>query len=808
MERTGKGTETIMLKIAEQQKPGSLTLEGDGGIYRLEPVGDDIIRCVYTILGEIREDSELVRRPQKGPGKFEVQKTQDGWELLTQKLAVSIERETGAVSYRKADGELLLRERGREAEKKTLVRYTTGGEAPVIERVRTIDGERNFIKNLKAEAAGFASKGKIHFALEKDEGIFGFGQAEEGIADYRYADQYLYQHNMRIPMPFFLSTKGYGLLADCGSVMTWHGGKEDSYLFLDTVYQLDTYLIAGDCADEIIGKYRMLTGKAAMLPRWMFGYIQSKEMYGSAQELLDVVKEYRRRDVPLDCVVQDWQSWKPGHWGEKSLDPERYGDAREKLDEIHRLGAHTMISVWPTAAKGTRDYEQFLEKGWLLNDCSTYDAFSEDARRLYWEQAEEGLFSKGFDSWWCDSTEPFTGKDWCGSMKREPWERYSLVAEEHKTFLPPEKSNLYAREHAKGIYENQRRTTQEKRVVNLTRSGYAGSQQYGAVLWSGDISASWKTMRTQLTEGLQMGMSGYPYWTLDIGGFFTVHKNWKHRGCGGSANPNMLWFWQGDFEEGADDLGYRELYTRWLEFGVFLPVFRSHGTDTPREIWRFGEPGEMFYDAIASFIRLRYRLMPYIYSMAARVHFEDYTMMRSLLFDFPEDERARGASDGYMFGDALLVYPVTEPMYYGRNSRKLDREKKKRCYLPKGSGWYDFWTNRFFEGGQYVDADAPLEKLPVFVRAGSILPMIEPVSYADEAAGKELTLNVYTGADAEFSYYEDNGDGYGYEKGEYARTRFVYREAGGRLAGEERKGSYPGMRELSYTVNYIRHGEE
>ncbi len=792
-----------MLHVVEQTDT-FLRLQSPYGTYFIQPVQDDIVRCTYTVLEEVKPPSELIQLPRSGSEAWVFGETDTCVTLKTKKLTVEIEKETGHICYRDLSGTCLLREAGREAEEKPIIHYSTKGEPPVIQRKKTIDGERNFIQNLEEETAGTASKAKIHFAFEPEESIYGLGQAEEGILDYRYEDQYLYQHNMRIPMPFFLSSQGYGMLIDCGSVMTWHGGREDSYLFLDTVYQLDTYFIAGSAPDEIIQKYRMLTGKAVMLPRWAFGYIQSKEMYHSARELLDVVKEYRKREIPLDCVVQDWKSWEPGHWGEKRLDPERYGDIAERFKQLHDLHAHAMVSVWPTAAEGTVDHSQFKEKGYLLNDYSTYDALNEDARALYWKQAYEGLFSKGFDAWWCDSTEPFSGKDWSGFMKREPWERYMLVSEEHKAFLSPEQSNLYARAHAQGIYENQRKVTSEKRVVNLTRSGYAGSQKYGAILWSGDIAATWKTMKTQITEGLQMGMSGYPYWTLDIGAFFVVKENWKHRGCDSSDNPNMIWFWQGDYEEGVDDLGYRELYTRWLEFGTFLPVFRSHGTDTPREIWNFGKPGTMFYDAIAKFIKLRYRLMPYIYSMAADVHFNDGTMMRSLLFDFADDPEARKVKDGYMFGKSLLVYPVTEPMYYDKNSLELHREKKTTCYLPKGTGWYDFWTNAHYEGGQYVTVDTPIDQIPLFVRDGSILPMISQILYADAAEGKPLTLKVYTGADGHFCYYEDAGDGYGYENGQYAWTEFSYRDDTHALSQAPRSGTYPGMKPLQFRVELIR----
>ncbi|HJD47175.1 MAG TPA: glycoside hydrolase family 31 protein [Candidatus Mediterraneibacter norfolkensis] len=787
-----------------EQTDQSILFQDEQEICMIQPVSDHVIRCVYTVLGEIKEPSELVVKTEEAKVSCKFRETGKEWVISTQCLKVHFSKEDGHISYFDNAGNLLLRENGREAEEKQVTLYDTDGKLPVIERVKTIDGERNFIKNLKAKPAGLASKARIHFALKPEEGIYGLGQGEEGILDYRYKDQYLYQHNMRIPMPFFISTEEYGMFVDCGSVMTWHGGKEDSYLFLDTVSQADTYFISGSSADEIIHRLRMLTGKAVMLPRWIFGYIQSKEMYHSAQELLDVVKEYRRRDIPLDCVVQDWKSWKPGHWGEKSLDPLRYGDVEERFREIHDLHAHIMVSMWPTAAEGTVDYQQFLDNGYLLNDCSTYNAFDEGARELYWKQVKEGLFSKGFDAWWCDSTEPFSGKDWCGKMKREPWERFEIVSSEHKSFLHPAQSNLYALEHAKGIYENQRKTTEQKRVVNLTRSGYAGSQKYGAILWSGDISATWKTMKAQIIEGIQMGLSGYPYWTLDIGGFFTVCKNWRHRGCDSNSNSNMLWFWHGDYEQGVDDDGYKELYTRWLQLGTFLPVFRSHGTDTPREIWNFGKPGNMFYDTIADFIRLRYRLMPYIYSMAWEVCHEDATIMRGLFFDFPEDKEACDVRDEFMFGRSLLVCPVTEPMYYEKGGIPIaETGKKRKCYLPKGCGWYDFWDGTYYEGGQYIDADAPIEKIPVFVREGTILPMTEQTVYADEMEGKMLKLRIYAGRDAVFRYYEDSGDGYGYERGEYAVTEFVYSEDEKMFSYKEREGSYPGIKELRFETEMI-----
>jgi alpha-D-xyloside xylohydrolase len=514
---------------------------------------------------------------------------------------------------------------------------------------------------------------------------------------------------------------------------------------------------------------RSLTGAAPLLPKWAFGYIQSKEAYRSQEELLETAREYRRRHIPLDCVVQDWNTWEPGKWGDKRVDRSRYPDLPGLNRELHRMNVHSMVSIWPNMSPGSEDHRELAAAGKLLLNNGTYDAFDPEARRIYWEQAERELFSGGFDSWWCDSTEPFTGGDWNGDMPREPWERFSIVGGEHKQFLDPASANLYALEHARGIYENQRARTGEKRVLNLTRSGWAGSQRYGAVLWSGDICASWEVMRKQIAEGLNLCMSGLPWWTLDIGGFFTVREKWQNRGCGMNTNPKPLWFWRGDFEEGVNDPGYRELYVRWLQLGAFLPLFRSHGTDTPREIWRFGEPGTPFYDAIEFFIRLRYRLMPYIYSLAGMVSLRNDTMLRSLLFDFAADRAARGIAGQFMFGGAFLVCPVTEPFFHAPGGAALSKKPEWPCYLPvdsRGGPWHDFWTGEKYPGGQWIRAPAPLDRLPLFVRSGSIVPLEQaPLEYAGELTEEALEIRIYPGADGAFTLYEDAGDGYGYERG-------------------------------------------
>lgn len=774
-------------------------------IYRLSPVTEEIIRCIVSKEEIFTERESLIVEKKEYPGvSFEVTEEEGKISLKTAKVRAEVDTASGKITWRRPDGSIWLKEAGNDLTKIDVMHYTTGGEKPIINRVKTVDGERNFILNLREEKTGTAYRARLFFDWKEEEGIFGLGQAEEGIYNYRGHTQYLYQHNMRIPMPIFTSTEGYGILVDCCSLMTFNDDGRQSYLYLDTVDQLDYYFLGGGNMDAIVRDYRYLTGKAQMLPKWAYGYIQSKEQYYTARELVDVVKRYRELNVPLDCVVQDWNTWDPGNWGEKLLDRSRYGDLKECMEEIHEMNAHSMVSVWPNMNAGGRNHQEFLDAGYLLYDYATYNAFDENAREMYWKQAKAELFDGGFDSWWCDSTEPFSGPDWGGEVKREPWERFQLVGQEHKKYLDPDKANAYALMHAKGIYENQRKDCEEKRVLNLTRSGYASGQKYSAMLWSGDTCATWENLKIQIVEGLNMAMSGYPYWTLDIGAFFTIKENWQKRGCGCHTDPTPKWFWQGDYEEGVHDKGYCELYTRWLQMGTFLPMFRSHGTDTPREIWNFGEKGSMFYDAIEKSIRLRYHLMPYVYSVAAAVHFDDTTMMRSLIFDFPKDREACKVENQFLLGPSIMVCAVTEPMYYERESRELHREKKWNCYLPKGCEWYDFWTKEKYQGGQWIMADAPIDRIPVFVKAGSIIPTVEGIQYACQKPEAPMKVMVYPGADGRFELYEDEGDNYNFEKGMYAKTVFRWKEKEQQFLAEERVGSYPGMEELRYCVEIIK----
>ncbi|MFZ0530782.1 MAG: TIM-barrel domain-containing protein [Propionicimonas sp.] len=665
-----------------------------------------------------------------------------------------------------------------------LVRYETGGEPPQIETVKTVDGERTFIRNLVPRPDGRAFAAELGFTPLDGEGLYGLGQDEEGGYNRRGTKVNLYQHNMRIPMPCLVSDRGYGILFDSGSLMSFDGTGDQTRLRFNAVEAIDFYLIAGG-VDAVVRGFRRLTGRAPMLPKWAFGYVQSKERYSTSVELIDVARRHRELGLPLDCVVQDWKTWSGDQWGQKTVDRERYPDLKALRSALHQLNVHSMVSIWPNMATDCPDQRELAEAGLLLCDYSTYDAFDERARDVYWKQLKAELYG-GFDSWWCDSTEPFSAPDWQGSRLRPDDERFEAVGGEHERNLGALRANLYALEHARGIYEHEMAEQRNgaapvRRVLNLTRSGYPGIQRYGAVLWSGDVSASWTEYRAEITKSISMGLSGVPWWTTDVGAFFVGGTPCWRKWCG-DPEAAPVWFWNGDYDDGVANLGYRELYTRWLQFACFLPMFRSHGTDTPREVWNFGSPGQPFYDAIVATIQLRYRLLPYIYSVAADASLNDGVMVRGLVFDFAEDPIARGVHDQFLLGDSVLVCPVTQAAHYGKDGQPLAAAgvPRRTSYLPAGADWWDFWTQQFHRGGRSVETEVPLDRLPIFVRAGSVLPFQGPVSHALENRDV-FEVVVYPGADGTGRLFDDDGLTHAYERGEYSLVEFDWSESARRL---------------------------
>lgn len=639
--------------------------------------------------------------------------------------------------------------------------------------VETANGKVTVKDILRRDTIGKTTKYQVSFTYQGDKALYGLGCNMEDYMNLKGKTVYLTQHNLKIAMPVIVSTNGYGLLFDAGCAMKYspsdNGGGFS--MELDAAQVLDYYFIKGEHFDDVARGYRHLTGEVSLMPRYLFGYIQSKERYVSSDDLINTVKEYRRRHVPLDMIVQDWNYWSEG-WGYMKMNRKYYPDPKALADSIHAMNAKLMVSIWSNPQYCPEE-KDFRARGMML-EHSVYDAFNPEARKLYWQYANDEFFSNGFDAWWCDSTEPVDG-DWGGRIQTDDgtpygWDnheqRWKLSKEVLSETLGAERSNLFSLYHSKGIYENQRATSNDKRVVNLTRSGYPGQQRYGTVVWNGDTHASWKSFRQQIPAGLNYMATGNPYWSVDVGCFFV--RNDGHR-----------WFYKGEFQDGVKDDRYKEFYTRMFQWATFLPVLRSHGTDTPREIWQFGNG--QYYDAILKMIRLRYQLLPTIYSMAARTSFDGYTMARMLAFDFADDERVLDIKDEYMFGD-MLVCPVTEE---GATSRSV--------YLPKGTEWVDYWTLKRYDGGQTLQADAPIDRLPLYVRAGSIMVTGPTAEYAAAQYGKTYTIDVTTGKDAQFSLYEDEGDNYNFEKGACSRIPITWNEKSRKLTIGKREGTFPGM---------------
>jgi alpha-D-xyloside xylohydrolase len=550
--------------------------------------------------------------------------------------------------------------------------------------------------------------------------------------------------------------------------------------------QIDYYFVYGKNIDEVIHGYRQLTGKATLLPRWAFGFWQSRERYRSQEDLLQTVTEFRKRKIPIDNIVQDWFYWKENDWGSQEFDMTRFPNADSMIDVLHKKHkVQFMISVWPKFYEGISSYKDFDSKGWLYTRnianrqrdwvgpgyvSTFYDVFNENARKGFWKLLYDKLYAKGIDAWWMDASEPDI------LSNSSPFDR-KLQMQPLALGTAAEYMNAYPLLNAQGIYEGQRGSDSSKRVLLLTRSGFAGSQRYGATIWSGDIASRWEDMRTQISAGMNFCISGLPWWTMDIGGF-AVEKRYE--------KPNE-----------TDLAEWRELQMRWYQWGSFLPMFRAHGQFPVREIFNIAPEDHPAYQSMLYYNKLRYRLLPYIYSLAGRVYHEDYTMMRGLVMDFAHDKRVWNVGDQFMLGPSLMICPVYT---YKATSRKV--------YLPAGQGWYDLYTGKYFEGGQEIEADAPYERVPVYVKEGSILLTGPELQYAGEKKADPVTVHVYGGKDAEFELYEDEGVGYGYERGKYATIKFKYDEANKMLTIEERKGNFEGaFKNRLFQIRIINKGK-
>ncbi|MTK54457.1 TIM-barrel domain-containing protein [Paludibacter sp.] len=626
------------------------------------------------------------------------------------------------------------------------------------------------------------------FELDKDECIYGLGQQQQGKMSKRNVSLKMIQGNLDDYIPFFQSVKGYGLFWDNYSPTNFDDNQECTTFKSEVGDCIDYYLMNGGNADGVIACMRNLTGQAPMFPLWTYGFWQSRERYKTQDELVDVVKKYRELNVPLDGIIQDWQYWGNNYlWNAMEFLNPGFQDPQKMVNDVHGLNAHMIISIWSSFGPNTKQFRELEKMNALFNfktwpesgsekfpvnkdypsGVKVYDAYNPKARDLYWRYLNDGIFKLGMDGWWMDSTEPdhldekpadFDTKTYLGSFRKV--------------------RNAYPLMSVGGVYQHQREVTSDKRVFILTRSAFAGQQRYGANTWSGDISASWETLKNQISTGLNFSLSAIPNWNSDIGGFFL--QNFK--------NP-------------LENPDYRELHVRWMQFGTFCPMMRSHGEGYPRELYQFGKKGNPTYDAIEKYINLRYSLLPYIYSASWQVTANQSSMMRALVMDFATDKQAIDLNDEFMFGKSLLVSPVTEPMYWkkqlqGKDSVKVEdysAVKTKDVYLPKGTDWYDFWTGEKAEGGKTIHKEVPLDIIPLYVKAGSILPVGPKVQYATEKKWDNLEIRIYPGADGEFTLYEDENDNYNYEKGIYSTIRFSWNDKQKSLTIDKRKGQFPGM---------------
>ena len=646
------------------------------------------------------------------------------------------------------------------------------------------------------------------FILETGEAIYGLGQLQNGKMSQRGVTKRLIQGNTEDVITFFQSVKGYGVFWDNYSPTTFTDNAQETSFSSEVGDLVDYYFMYGGNADGVVAQMRKLTGEVPMFPLWVYGFFQSKERYKSQHEIVGVVRKYRELGVPLDGIIQDWQYWGSNYlWNAMEFLSEEFPNPKQMMNDIHGMHTKMVISIWSSFGPMTKQYRLMEPKNMLLNmgtwpqsglsswppnreypsNVKPYDAYHPEARAIYWDHPNKGLFSLGMDGWWMDSTEP-------DHLDAKPEDM------DNQTYLGSFRKvrNAYPLMTVGGVYDNQRAISSDKRVFILTRSAFAGQQRYGANTWTGDVQATWNSLARQITAGLNFSLCGIPHWNSDIGGFFL-----------------------GSYPRKLEDSGYHELFVRWMQFGTFNPMMRSHGADAPREIWQFGQKGDRIYDAIEKYIHLRYSLLPYIYSTSWNVTANQSSIMRALVMDFKDDKKVWNIADQFMFGKALLVCPVVESQYTKETGERRNpirttnysETKSKSVYLPQGTQWYDFWTNEKYQGGRTIERETPIDIIPLFVKAGSILPIGPKVQYATEKTWDNLELKIYTGANGRFVLYEDEFDNYNYEKGAYTEITMTWNNALRILTIGTRKGFYKGMLQsrtftvrlqdgTSKTVNY------
>jgi alpha-D-xyloside xylohydrolase len=883
-----------------QKIQNGVRLETTDQIVKVQFYTDKAVNIVKFLPDATPDTVSLVVLQKELPSiNFHLQENDSTVVLGSNKLQLIISKKDGTIEFLTLGNKTILKEHGK---------------AMIIPAG---------LKNEKAYSI------RQQFTLTPDEGIYGLGQHQYGYMNYRGRTVKLVQTNTDAVTPFLISTLDYGILWDNYSKTFFTDDSSETSLWSEVASSINYYFIYGKTMDSVIAGYRNLTGQAPMYGKWAYGYWQSKEHYANRDELLSVVSKYRKLQIPIDNIIQDWDYWGGSeNWGQLFFDEKLYPHPKEMIDEIHKQNFHMMISVWPGLGPNTPVYKEMQQHGFLYRPVGWagfkyYDAYNPAANDLYWKHMKKGLFADGIDAWWFDSTEP----DVINALTKESTD-YELKRMGNNYLGSFAKYlNPYSLLLTESIYNYLRNATDQKRVYILTRSTFAGQQRAAATTWSGDIGANWNVYKNQISAGLNHCMAGIPYWTFDIGGF-------------------VLGSYEGVFSYGGKDPAYQELYTRMFQFGTFCPIFRSHGSETPREIWEFGD----FTPTLIKFDNLRYRLLPYIYSLAHQITANGYTIMRGLPMDFDQDKKTYSIYDQFMFGPALMVCPVTEYMlhrppeqsipitpehfrtndgkpglhakyykdahykdltlekidtminvfwYAGRPDYVTDstlsirwegkliptetgkhqfhikcfgpkrifldgkelpfvyksvevytdfieltagreykfsletenstsgalrvllnwktpsifanekvKEKKaqtRKVYLPAGHLMYDFWTGDTLSGGQTITSAAPIEKIPLLVKAGSIIPMGPFVQYAAEKPSAPIELRIYPGADGSFTFYEDENDNYNYEKGIFSTVTFSWNDAKRQLTIGKRQGSFPGMPEKrSFQIVIVR----
>ena len=737
--------------------------------------GETVVKVEFftpSIVHVVKEQPTKTLVITAKPENVAVTQKDNTWK--SSELTVKLEPETQTLVFMTNKGKVLLREKG-------------------ISMVRKTEDEFEVSQS---------------FFLDKDEAIYGLGTIQNGKMNRRGEKKRMEQSNLEDFQNVLQSIKGWGLYWENYSPTLFEDNAEGMSFTSEAGQGIDYYFMYGGSADGVIAQMRYLTGDVPMFPLWTYGFWQSKERYKTAAETESIVDQYRALQVPLDGIIQDWQYWGSNYlWNAMDFLSEDFATGPQLIKNVHAKHAHFMISIWASFGPQTQQFRELNEKGLLMpfetwpqsgishiwppvmkypSGVKVYDAFSPEARAIYWKYLKT-LYDYGCDAWWMDSTDP----DFFNPRESD----YA-----HKVYGGTWRSqrNAFPLETVRGIYQSQRKDDRGKRIFIMTRSSFAGQQHYGSNMWSGDVASSWDMLRKQVPAGLSFTLTGNPNFNTDIGGFFCGSYNTQ----GPASAPKNPQF--------------QELYVRWMQYGLFCPVFRSHGADAPREIWQFGKKGEPVYDAIEQTIRLRYRLIPYLYSTAWQVTSNNESYLRPLFSDFATDRNVWDMTDEFMFGNSILAAPVLDPQY---TQEKVIREdamtgwdrkevrgkmddgssvdwsapKTVTKYLPKGALWYDFWTGKQYRGGQRLELSTSLNRVPMFVRAGSILPLGPEMQYTGEKPWDNLEIRLYPGADGTFTLYEDEGDTYNYERGIYSTIPFHWNDRSHTLTIGNRQGQYPGM---------------